>query len=234
MTIQSGNINTGVEEIAYTIRYQKPILHPNILSVHGGGPGGKEKINYLAKILSRNGNSIVSFDFSGHGESSGHMKESSLEKRVHESLQVVNQLHMDSPVTLIGTSMGGHIVLELLSYITVENLILFCPALYTEKAYTIPFGSGFTELIRQKNSYENPMVLKKLAAFRGNILLITAEKDDIIPERVTEQIKDHSVHASKLRHVCLTRTPHVIHSWAEKHLHIKDLIIREITSFLNL
>jgi len=232
MIIKNSQLQAGPEKIAITTLSASKDTPPSLLSLHGGGPAGKEKIHYLTSHLTKHGFSSVCFDFSGHGKSSGRIKNSSLRKRVFEALQVYRHTGLISPITLIGSSMGGSIALELLPLIPVYNLILFCPALYAGEAFNIPFGSGFTEIIRKKNSYERADVLENLKTFKGNILLFTAEYDKIIPERVIDLYWNNTDNVSKKMHVNLKETPHAVHSWAERDQNIKNQILKHVTDFL--
>lgn len=121
----------------------------NTVILHGGGPSTKENTEYLVPILQKNSKFSVRFDFSGQGESSGEILKSSLQKRYNEAKQVISEfIKSETNITLIGTSMAGHIACALASEFKVENLVLFCPAAYSINAWNIEFGNGFSEIIR--------------------------------------------------------------------------------------
>ena len=64
----------------------------NTIILHGGGPSAKENTEYLIPILQKNNKFSVRFDFSGQGESSGELLQSSLQKRYNEAKQVLSEL----------------------------------------------------------------------------------------------------------------------------------------------
>ncbi len=175
MIVASHDFNFQVtgETIAATIDYSETILPPpSILSLHGGGPLGRQRVAPLATFLAKHGYPVLRFDHSGWGDSTGERQDCSLQSRVDEALAAAKLLQPETPMTLIGTSMGGHTALELLPHLPVKNLVLFCPAAYSADAFNVPFGNGFSGIIRQPDSYRNATVFANLENFTGNFIMI--------------------------------------------------------------
>ena len=59
-----------------------------------------------------NGHAALRFDYSGHGKSSGKFVDGTISRWLEEALAVFSQ-HTDGPQLLVGSSMGGWIVLRL-------------------------------------------------------------------------------------------------------------------------
>lgn len=206
---------------------------PTVLSLHGAGPHNRNRISYLTKFLVGLGLNTLRFDFSGHPDSTGELANSSLEKRVEEAKEASTFLDKSANAyTIIGTSMGGHIALELLSEIPINNIILFCPAAYTSEAYTLPFGKGFTNVIRRPNSYLNATVFKKLENFSGNFILFIGEEDQIIPKEVIEMYDHFASNTKRKKIIRIPNAPHSIHVWLEKNPEYLDLVFSEIKTVL--
>ncbi len=169
---------------------------PQILILHGAGKATKERAQPLAAaIAQQTGQSIFAFDFSGHGESSGELKQSSLAKRVAEANAARQFIAPDKPVTVMGFSMGGHIALELLAHHDIQNLVLFYPGIYPRAAYVLPFDERFSHEIRKENSWQNASVLDNLKAFKGNLLIVWGDQDAIIPRGVVDAIYNSASNA---------------------------------------
>jgi esterase/lipase len=200
------------------------IPEPTILSLHGGGPAGRKGLAWLFAFLAQSGYSTLRFDHSGFGDSSGDIKQASLKKRCEEVHIATEFLKDKTADTLIAISMGGHIALEILPLLSIQNLILFCPALYSKHAFDIPFGGGFSDIIRQPYSYQDQDVIKNLRAFTGNFLLITAENDQIIPPDVIDLYKDNSVNCARREFLTLKGSPHPIHTWVLDKLEQQKII----------
>lgn len=88
------------------VTHEAPQSQGWCLSLHGGGPSTKETTDYLVPTFARAGYSFASLDFSGQGRSPGALGDSSLERRLAETLAVCGHLSL-APRVLVGTSMGG-------------------------------------------------------------------------------------------------------------------------------
>lgn len=156
---------------------------------------------FLARELARYDISFFAFDFSGWGESTGNLHHNSLQNRTHEAQIAIDQfLDPTKPISILACSMVGHNALKLLENNNVQNLILFYPAIYDRNAYDKPFDQTFTEIIRQPNSYRNTDVLQILELFKGNLLIIIGEKDEVIPKEVITLLDRHSSNVTHSRY----------------------------------
>src|SRR3989338_378853 len=109
-------------------------MKPSFVFLHGAGIGKKERIETISESLVSVGVSVLSFDFSGQGESSGKISESSLSKRVDEAYAVITK-HADlNNLTICGASIGCYVAIKLTEKLDVRNLILFYPSIYTTSA----------------------------------------------------------------------------------------------------
>jgi esterase/lipase len=169
---------------------------PEVLILHGGSKDSSNLI-YLAEKLQSNGQCSLIFDHSGHGKSTGKIFQSSLEKRVREGKELLKEFKVQEPITVIGFSMGAHVALKLAEEVPVDNIILFCPAIYDRRAFKRFFGEEFTYIIRQQDSWKNSDVFKFLEKYTGKLTIIIGDKDDIIPSEVVEQLEWHAPEAEK-------------------------------------
>ena len=166
---------------------------PHLLFLHGGGPtSSKDSFRPLAICLMDRGISSFAFDFSGHGESSGSLGASSLAKRAAEARAALRLL-APSPVTSIcAMSMGGHTALGLLGHVDFRRVVLFCPAVYSPRAEGLPFNEGFSDVIRDRNSWKEATVVETLRRFRGRLLLVRGAEDRVVPPEVATMIDENA------------------------------------------
>ena len=175
----------GKENITGTIIGTNTEKKSDFIFLHGAGKSTKEKAHgFFDTLLFKTIPNITTFDFSGHGESSGTLKKSSLQKRIFETKTAIDLYTTKSQLTVCGTSMGGYIALTMLDYYNVKNLILFAPAVYNDEALALPFDAGFTEAIRKPKSWQKSSVLQSLENFTGNLLLVIGTQDEVIPKDV--------------------------------------------------
>jgi hypothetical protein len=200
---------------------------PKILFLHGAGKAKKEKVYSLALRLLNGNISSFCFDFSGHGESTGNLNESSLYKRVLEAQAALTFVNPQNQKTVCAFSMGGHIALELLRDNPIDNLILFSPAIYTSEAYRVPFDERFSGIIRQKDSWKNADVVNSLHNFRGKLLIIYGEKDKVIPRGVIDILDRESTFVLRKEILILPNIGHQILETASKNIELMNLIYKK-------
>lgn len=188
-------------------------MAPRFIFLHGAGTGNKERVHSIATPIINNNVNILTLDFSGHGESTGELKKSSLKKRFEEANAAIKQLSSQEPLIICGSSMGGYIAIKLLDFYKVDTLILFCPALYDKNAYNVRFDAGFTEMIRIPGSWKNTDALDSLEKFTGNLLIVIGENDEVIPAGVIDLIIQHSPNVSKKELYVIPNCPHTINTW---------------------
>ena len=226
-------IEIGDKRLAVLIDKPATPGHGYALSLHGGGLSVKESDDYLRNCFTDRGFGVVSFDFSGWGESSGERGECSLASRLQDALDVVKHYRLKLDF-IVGTSMGGYLALKLLEKIDVPNLILFCPAAYATSAWSLPFGGGFTEDIRRPNSFLESDAETICRAYRGNVLYFIGDNDEIIPAPIDRIYRESFRQAASFRTVLLDDCPHPIHRWAPANPEGMTAILSEVSHFVGL
>lgn len=205
------------------------IRDENAVILHGAGTSNREKYYPLAHELLVQGIGVVVFDFSGHGESSGHLSELSLRRRELQASGIIEAIVPKGQLYLLGFSMGAQTACGLLPVYgkRTKALLLGCPAMYTEKAVNIPFGKKkFTELIREQQSWENSSSPNKISGYTRRVVLAIGSEDEVIPKGVVNLLRRSS------KHVTYIEYPGVGHQLAywlqdnpeEQHKLIKNLI----------
>ncbi|MBC2736389.1 MAG: alpha/beta hydrolase [Desulfobacteraceae bacterium] len=159
----------------------------NTIILHGAGKSSRTRFSRLREGLNANGIPTVSFDFIGHGETGGALVGSSLQERTAQAAAVIRHTCCE-PLTLIGASMGAYTAIKLAETFSVANLILLVPAIYTPQAYETPFGPPFSAVIRVPDSWQDSDAFRILEGFKGNLLVIAAEVDAVIPMAVIQKI----------------------------------------------
>lgn len=226
------SIPVGHEILSCSVDYVDETLPPSVICLHGGGPSSKKSTEYLSPIFNSHVKSVLRFDFSGQGNSSGTLKKSSLKKRYSEAKAVLDYFNMSTQLTVVGSSMGGYIASKLVQDYAVDNLILFCPAAYSKEAWEIGFSNGFTEIIRAENSFINTDIIAILKTYTGKSLFVIGSEDEIIPEKVTELYLTSLTNSSKLEKYVIENCPHPIHRWGQKNMEIQEKIKSKIHNFL--
>ena len=183
---------------------------PRVLILHGAGNAHRRHFRLFREQLLIHGISSAAFDFVGHGDTGGELKASSLLSRTRQACCVADSLNIQQPFAVISASMGAYTAVKLLEYYQIESLILIVPAMYAASAYTIPFNEGFTNIIRQPESWQHSDAWNLLSGYSGRLLIIAAENDKIIPKGVIHKIYDSAVNARERNLFVAPRTSHTV------------------------
>lgn len=157
------------------------------LVLHGAGNSSRTRFARLRQALNARGIPSASFDFIGHGNTGGSLLGSTLLDRTAQAAAVIAHA-CAAPLTLVGASMSAYTAIRLTESFDVANLIMLVPAVYTPGAYDLPFGPAFSEAIRVPGSWRDSDAFGILSGFKGNLLIIAAESDHVIPAEVVEKI----------------------------------------------
>ncbi|MFJ8590174.1 alpha/beta fold hydrolase [Streptomyces sp. NPDC093598] len=191
--------------------------------LHGAGNGSKERLVPLLAEFAAHGCHALAFDFSGHGESTGRLRELSLRRRFEQAVSVIDaHARPDGPLVLVGFSMSGQTVADLVGHYgdRVAALGLCAPAVYAAEAWDVPFGEGdgrFSEIIRRPGSWREAPALDVLRAFEGRAVLAVPGTDEVIPPAVTEACSQALARRAQFTHRELPEAEHRLGLWFRDH-----------------
>lgn len=205
---------------------------PQILILHGGGGANISRYSGLRTRLAEAGFSSYAFDYIGHGETGGDLEGSSLEERTEITIEAIQQLHA-VPDTILGSSMGAYTAIRILEHFDIKNLILFVPAIYSDTSYEIPFGTGFTKAINKPLSWQKSKAWDLLSAFKGNLLIVKAGNDNVIPKELIIKIYNSAVDANHKEIYTAEGASHSMTRFLNDNPDQLESIVNQITKFLN-
>jgi pimeloyl-ACP methyl ester carboxylesterase len=218
MIIQSPD---GEQLSAYAVTPEHEIVGAHgIVIMHGGGTGSKERHLSLAEDFAAHGHPAVAFDFSGHGESSGVLLDLSLKRRRDQAAAVIDAVFpAERPLALVGFSMSGQTVADLVDQYgeRVAAIVLCAPGIYGKDAWDVPFGGGFTELIRRPGSWRDSHAVDAYERFGGRALLVLPEHDAVIPEGVTGLLDAALSTRADFTTLRLAGAGHQLGAWLAEH-----------------
>ncbi|CAG2151023.1 alpha/beta hydrolase [Cupriavidus numazuensis] len=184
------------------------------LVLHGAGSSTKERCRAICECIASHGIETVAPDFSCHGASTCY-KPPSIAKRVAEARSVAQAFlgHLQS-LYVFGLSMSGQVAVELTRQCSLQiaGICLVNPALYAPEAIATHLGPDFTAVIRTPESWrrsEGPALLGK---FQGQVCLVAAERDDVIPGGVLAMIEE-SVDVVRFQKTVIADAPHGLGTW---------------------
>ncbi len=226
------HFKAGTENIVGEILGNRTDELSDFVYFHGAGKSTRSRAkSFFDESVFAVVPNIVTFDFSGHGESSGELQYSSLKQRVLEAQTAIESFSTQEKLTICGSSMGGHVALKMLSFFDIKNIILFAPAIYDNQAYDVQFGKGFSEIIRKPESWKNSDILPVLEKFSGNLLVFIGKDDEVIPSGVIDLLDTHSPNVARKEIIRLDDCPHAIHAWIDSHPEIKKQVAEKILKY---
>ncbi|MFJ3772290.1 alpha/beta fold hydrolase [Streptomyces sp. NPDC090075] len=191
--------------------------------LHGAGTSSTERLLPLVREFVAHGCRGIAFDFSGHGESTGKLGESSLRRRFEQAVAVIDAYAgADGPLVLVGFSMSGQTVADLARHYgdRVAALGLCAPAVYTAEAWDVPFEDGngrFSGIIRQPDSWREAPALDVLRAYESRAVLAVPGTDTVIPPAVTEAVQEALATRAQYTRFDLPDARHRLGMWFRDH-----------------
>lgn len=178
----------------------------HILMLHGGGKDRTVFYKYRV-LMDELGFGTTVFDFLGHGETGGDIHESSLFSRTMQAKAVIAFQGL-ALTGCMGVSMGAYNALQLSKDIRLQSLILMVPGVYSMPAYKVKFGPDFSAIIRKFRSWEDTDAWDIAAEFTGNLLVIAAGNDTIIPSEIPEKLVSSASLASQKKLLTIPEAGH--------------------------
>lgn len=192
-------------------------LIPGVLFVHGWG-GSQEQYIARAREIAALGCVCLTFDLRGHANTQPQRETVSRDSNLRDVLAaydvLVRQRHVDpSAIAVVGSSYGGYLAAILTSMRPVKWLALRVPALYIDSGWEIPK----LQLHKDQNlrayrqtvvAAEDNRALRACAAFRGDVLIVESERDDVVPHPVIASYVDACVQARSLTYRVISDADH--------------------------
>ena len=182
------------EEIAATLLVPATTV-PGVLFVHGWGDSQEQDIA-RAREAAGLGCVCLTFDLRGHARTSAKRKAVTREDNLRDLVAAYDlfagQRGVDAAsMAVVGISYGGYLAALLTEVRPVRWLALRAPALYKDEGWDLPKlelnrDPDLPRYRRTSLGWEANRVLRACAAFRGDVLIVESERDEIIPRQVVK------------------------------------------------
>lgn len=165
---------------------------PAVLFVHGWG-GSQRHDLVRAREAAAIGCECLTFDLRGHERTAAQWESVSREQNLADLLAAYDWLaarrNVDrDAIAVVGISYGGYLASMLTTMRPVRWLALRTPALYKDEGWQLPkrqlHGPDLPGWRRQVHSIDESRALRACARYEGDVLLVQAEHDAIVPPEV--------------------------------------------------
>ena len=207
--IQEGNVfinSSGVEIRYFYYYYDNYRTDKIILFLHGLGPG---HASYLAEIneLADRGYKILTLDYTGCGESKGKIMKS-LNEPTRDVVDLLNYLRLDTPVVLVGHSLGGFTALNILNLRNdITKAVILSGFLTIESELGAQIKSGFIRkhILKYESKVEPDYFkidnINFLRNTNDDIFFIQSDDDQMVPYSIALKVVEeiNNPHIKTLR-----------------------------------
>jgi uncharacterized protein len=204
------------EKLAATLIIPKTSL-PGVLCVHGWG-GSQEQYLFRAREVAALGCIGLTFDLRGHASSDSDEEMVSREDNLCDVVaaydELVSQPSVDSDaIAVVGSSYGAYLAAILTTLRPVKWLAMRVPAIYKDDGWARPKtqlhnDADFHAYRRRALRPEDNRALRACAEFRGDVLIVESENDDIIPHETIRNFLNAASQARSLTYRVISGADH--------------------------
>ena len=171
--------------------------YPGVIFFHGRGASEERYVSHAEKLVQA-GIACLTFSFRGCGSSEGKFLDQTIRNGIEDAAAAyhffVKSGYVDKKrIGICGRSFGGLLAAEMAIRVHIRSLALAAPAVHKRQwldkgIERIPRGG--IEAFRGQKSFHGTEPVRRMWKYRGNLLLIEHEKDEVIPRAVVEAYYD--------------------------------------------
>jgi esterase/lipase len=209
----------------------KPVA---VLFIHGwtGRPN-----NDAAKLLAEHGYTSITFSLSGHNDSDGKLEDVTRAGSLREVIAAYDffktKLSPEVKVVAAGSSYGSYMATLLSAEREVSALSLRVPANYPDERFSdaqLPqapdqSNTSLTEWRKQIIKYDQTRSLKSLHDFQGQIQIIEAEEDEIVPHETVQNYVNAISDKNQLDYHLMKGWPHSLGLDPQRNQQYQDMLL---------
>lgn len=207
---------------------------PSFLVVHGW-TSKQNRGFHLARALAKQGYIVMTFDLRGHGVSDRKIEELSRKNFLKDVTSAydffLNISNVDArKITVVGSSFGGYLASLLSAERKVDALVLRVPANYQDEGFTQPqykvrTKKNVTQWKTQFQKHTATKALRALYLFKGKILIVESEKDELVPAQVVQSYGNAVQNKKKLTYKIMKNAPHSISRHPKFQRQYRDIVL---------
>jgi len=213
---------------------------PGVLFVHGWG-GSQSQDLARAKEVAGLGSICLKFDLRGHEPQSKSFHSVTRADNLADLIAAYDWLAQRpgvdvDAIAVVGVSYGGYLAALLTQLRRVRWLALRSPALYKDEQWQTPklelhVDTDLPAYRRRRIAWEDNRALRACAAYTGDVLIVEAEHDEVVPHPVVE---NYIAAFSQVRSLTSRRIGDADHAFAAERAQkdYTDTLMRWLTEMI--
>lgn len=215
--IESASVTVGDKSLEASFVSPSGAL-PGVLLVHGWD-SDQAHYQHRAEDLAALRCVALTFDLQGHGHDHARSGEVSREDNLKDVLAAYDRLCAHPQVdrhaiAVIGTSYGGYLAAIACALRPVRWLALRVPALYADAQWHTPKADlDRSEIARYRSRVQSPednRALAACAAFKGDVLIVGSENDDVVASPAIRSYVQAFREADSMTHRTIRNADHAL------------------------
>jgi len=203
-----------------------------LLFLHGwtGRPN-----NNSATLTSQEGYTAMTFSFEGHNNSDGSIETITRASALNNATKAYDFLRQkvgkDTKIIVVGSSFGSYIATLLTTVRNCSDMSLRVPANYIDEGSEEPQkaqgheNSGVTKWRLQVLGAEETKSLRAVHGFSGNIQVIEAAEDELIPRQAVQNYVDACPDPKKVEYRFMKGWPHSLGDDLERSKQFQKILL---------
>jgi dienelactone hydrolase len=207
-------------------------LVPGVLLVHGWD-GSQAEYLERAREIAALGCVCLTFDLRGHERHRADRESVTREDNLSDLLAAYDMLALRSEVdreaiAVVGSSYGGYLGAILTTLRPVRWLALRVPALYEDEDWHVPKDSlprdRLAQLRRRHVEPGESRALGACSVFRGEVLIVESEHDNVVPHPAVESYKSACAQARSVTYRVISGADHALSEKAWQQTYTSMLV----------
>lgn len=174
---------------------------PGVIFYHGRG-SNRGRYLEIGKQFAEKGIMALAFDFRGCGESDGKFPDQTQRMGIDDAragLEFLLSQNVDkNRIGVMGTSFGGFVTAIIVpEFEFIKSIVLRVPAIFPEEIMDINVEEIRKYDYIEKEKWLNSVAYDGISKFKGDLLVIQSENDDVVHDWIVKNYYDRAINASK-------------------------------------
>ncbi|NNM83916.1 alpha/beta fold hydrolase [Candidatus Parcubacteria bacterium] len=208
--------------------------HAAALLIHGWKSGQDRMFDTAEMLSKKSGIQCLTFDLRGHGESPGVIDQLSRKNFLDDVLAaydfLIKQPNVNpNKIGVLGSSFGAYLASLLSARRKIAWMVLRAPADYSDGDLAQPKMLGGDETTvnewrMQPKNWNATEALRAVHSFKGKILIVESENDDLVPHQTVQNYVDAVSEKRDMQYALMEGAPHSLSKFPDLKKQFNEIV----------